>query len=358
LISAYVLHGFKVVMDGAATKLLTSITTIALVVEMMYVTHYGYLILLQKSTEAVPNPGINDLLYHCVIVIVVLSMLKSGLDLTTLLLAFRGMVIEGFTGDTMPGGQQVAKSLGQMDAAFGVSNMIQAYSYSDTSPTLKNTAIALAVVAEIAPQLVGGVMLMFNELMVRLGMALLPLVVYCLLYKSTKQFFATWFNMMFSASLQMGVLAVTVAISVKITVIFLGLFNAFLIAQGLTSGVGLYVVSELQESLIHASLGMTLTSLMVWVPANAAAFAGTILTGGLTKSGIGSAVTQRAATERTAVKKSTVDTVRQAQQQQNSRTVALRAVTVRQASFDTTAKTLAKERAEAEQLKAAGLLAA
>jgi hypothetical protein len=319
LISAYVMYGYKEVMDGAGERLSHALILIALGVETLYIAHYGLLIMLQKSTEEVPNPSLRDLLYHCVNVVVVLFFLNSGIQITDFVLALRAMVIEGFTGKPDPGGEQVANSLVAMDVLFGISNMVNSVDMKDVSGPLKNTAISLAIVAEVAPQLVGGIMLLMNELIVRTGIALFPLAFYSLLYKNTMDFFSTWFKMMFAASFQMGILVVTISICVKVTAGFLLTLTGFLAAEKLTSGVGGYIVSELQESVIQAGFGITLTALMAWVPSNAAMFAGTMVNAGVTKSGIGMPVTAKEVSARKDISKKDAKAAKVAYQKTQTR---------------------------------------
>ncbi len=336
LISTLILSGYSAVVDPAIAKFGTSIMIIALGIETMYIAHYGYIIILQKSTEAVPNPSLRDLLYHVIIVIIVLHYVKTDVDSALgLVKALRRMIIDGLTGamQTSPGewstgnlinpnssgdltllglppisvltttipGRKIAIELGLMNAAFAASNLLtMAPVMKDVSAPLQTTAFIMALISDVSPQITAGIIFLINELMIKTGLALFPLALYCMLYKVTREFFHSWLNMMFAASIQMAVLIVTITICTKVTISFLAIL-ATLSAGGIashymSSTVGSYVISELQESVIQAGFGITLTALIAWVPANSANFAGTLLTAGTTKSGVGMAMSTRNAT--------------------------------------------------------------
>jgi type IV secretion system protein VirB6 len=121
--------------------------------------------------------------------------------------------------------------------------------------------------------------------MVKIGMALCPLMIYAALYQSTKNLFNRWLIYMIGLTIQMGVLAITTVIAAKVTAIFLGTFTTFALASRATQGS--YFISELQQSAIQAGFGMIITALLIWFPNNAGAFGGTKLYDKTTKSSLG-----------------------------------------------------------------------
>jgi hypothetical protein len=294
LISNFVLHGFKEAMDSAYLNFVHAISLIALAVEVTYVTHYGYLIAFQKSTDAVPEPNLRELAYHAVIVILILWMLnKSSLALDALM-GLRQMIIGSFTGDyDASGGAQVSRQLGFIDTAYAFSNVINSTNITEDLPDIKSNAVGLAIIAENSPQISGGIMLLINEITVRTGMALFPIALYTTLYRVTSGFFSSWFDLMFSSTIQMGVLVLMLSMVFKATVAFLALLASVTLATRFLP-IGGYYVSELQLSVIESGFGFLMSLLIVWVPAQASTFSGRLLNGAASAKGhLGSNVTLR-----------------------------------------------------------------
>lgn len=359
MISSAILFGYATIVDAAAARFGHAITQIVVSIETVYIMHYGYMIIFRKSSEAVPNPSVKDLLYHLIIVVIVLY--YSTVDINTpleVIKSLRRMVIDGLTGDLQTGpnewpigslildpvlpdgtepaefssiassaAEKVMKEIGVIYASFAAYNLFTvAPVMKDVSAPLQTTTFIMSLVSDVAPQITAGIILLINELMVRTGLALFPLVLYCLLYKVTKNFFFSWFNMMFAASIQIAVLIVTISICAKVTVMFVTALTALSVGDAGLSAlnttvtaltknsskigeVGQYVISSFQESVIQAGFGITLTALMAWVPANSANFAGTLLMAGTTKSGVGMAMTARGTTPHQPYMKATAQAV-------------------------------------------------
>jgi hypothetical protein len=298
IISAAARFGFDNYMSKAYIKLTDAVFLIALVVETAYVTHYGFLMAFQKSSENVANPNLRELLYHVITVIVILGLLKSGTAPLDAIMALRTMVVGSLTGSyTIPGGQQSQGYLSMLDVAMSFSNVVNSVSNSGAAPAMKSTAVTLSLVADASPQIAAGLLLLMNELMVRLGMALFPLVFYALLYKISRGFFMTWLNLMFSTAIELAAGAVLIKLAAEVTVIFVATLGGLeLLNQKLPIGAPYF--SEMQQSVIQACFGVTLSALLFWAPSNLAAYGGTVFNNGMLKPNIGNNVAPNKATSR------------------------------------------------------------
>jgi hypothetical protein len=298
LVSSYIRNEYYDAMEIAYNNFKDYVGIIALAVESVYIIYYGFMVILEKATDSVPVPNFREFMYHCFTVLLILAIIRNNYMPLDFLLGLREMVITGLTSSVTAGGAQAENGLQFMDLAFSASNLVNS-AFMEGAPDVKATAITLAIVAEVSPQITGGVMLLTNEIITSTGTALLPIVLYAFIYKSTSSIFNTWFNIMFASSIQTGVLAVAIPIAANVTGIFVGALSALVIATNLTSGAAGFYFSELQQSVIQAGFGITLTLLIVWLPSNAANFAGSIINAGMTKSQVGTPVSQRDVSQRT-----------------------------------------------------------
>jgi TrbL/VirB6 plasmid conjugal transfer protein len=293
LVSMFVRSQFNLVMDDAYTRFVNATILIAGAVEVTYLIRFGFLIAFEKATDDVKSPNINELLYHGATLALLIALIKHGKAPLDFLISLRQMIIEGFTGKTMAGGEQVAQSLFIMDSAFTVSNIINSVKVGPADSGVKATAVNLALMAEVSPQITAGIMLLLNECLARVGMALLPLMVYAGFYPQTRALFEVWFQYTFALVIQMATLAITVKLAAEVTAIFVGATTVLFAASALTTGViGSYIISELQQSVVQFGFGMTLTTLTIWFPSNAGSYAGRALYSSTTRVLVGGAVTK------------------------------------------------------------------
>lgn len=273
-------------MDQAYLNFVSSVVHIAVGVEVLYIINFGYCIMFGKAiNSSIGTPSIEKLLYHLFFtgfIVALISVDKTPLDLLS---GFRSMLLQGLTNSSEPAGQQVADGLSKMHAAFVLSNALTSLTHTQNTSDLGVTSINLALMTEVSPQITASVMLLINELMVKIGMALCPLMIYAALYQSTKNLFNRWLVYMLGLTIQMGILAITTVIAAKVTGIFLGTFTTLALVSRVTQGV--YFISELQQSAIQAGFSMIITTLLLWFPSNAGTFGGAKLYDKTTKSSLG-----------------------------------------------------------------------
>jgi hypothetical protein len=272
-LSATIRTLFFETMDLAYDEMLRSVVKIAVLIETIFIIRAGYIILSRKTSEDEKNPDVQELLYHLTVVCAVLAFLKTGRSSLDFIIGLKTMLIAGLTGITgMSGGQQMDASLAAMNLAMSLGAALSRIDSTYTSE-LKATMITLALNFTVSPPITGALLLLFNELMVRLGVALFPLAAYAALYKSTRDIFNTWVGLMAA----LGVLMATSAVTIKVmTVVTTAFVTFFVTLQAITSKlpVGSWYISEIQQSVIQAGFGFTLTIVILNFPVNAAAFVG------------------------------------------------------------------------------------
>jgi hypothetical protein len=278
VISGLIRKDFFNQMDNAYLRMVDSVVIIALLIETFFIIRAGYIIMGNKTTEDEKNPDLQELTYHALVVCGALFWLKESTIETgplSFIIALKSMMIAGLTGKDDSGGHVVAQALSEMSNAFAVGNMVNSVDVSADAPAIKSTLISLSLVSQVAPQVTGGLLLLFNEMMVRIGMAIFPLVAYAALYKTTRDIFMTWLGLMAALAFLMAAAAVTTVLAAEVTVRFVAGFAGIVALH--QAGVGDYVISELQQSLIQSGFGFTITLVMLNFPVNVANFAGDYL---------------------------------------------------------------------------------
>jgi hypothetical protein len=279
VISAMIRSDFYKTMDEAYLRMADSVVTIALWIEVFFIMRAGYIIVGSKSTEDEKNPDLQELTYHALIICAAVFFLKSDTGPLDFVIGLKSMMIAGLTGKDSPGGRQMQEALVLMDTAFAASNIYNSTTEikaSSDSSSLKSSLITLSLTAQVSPQLTGGLLLIFTEFMVRIGMAIFPLVAYAALYKTTRDIFTNWLGLMLALALLVATSAVTIFLSAQVTVAFVAGFGAIVLAQNLLAvpGGSVPLISEFQQSLIQSGFGYTITAIMLQFPVNAANFAG------------------------------------------------------------------------------------
>lgn len=292
LVSAGIRFYINKQMTIAYQNLVDVIGSIALIIETLYIMHYGYLIAFQKSTDSVPAPSVFDLIRHAAIVLIILAFIKIDSLAFDALMALRQMVIGSISGDYVTkAGQQVANNLLGIDLAYSAHNILQSTVVED-APDFQQTSMVLSIIAEASPQIVAGILLLMNEITISVGMALFPLALYTTIYKITDSFFGTWFDTMLAATVQMAILVVLSKIVAAVTVVFLTAIVGISALADISPVGGGVIIPHLQRSIIEAGFGMLMTMMFAWLPAQAATFSGKLINSGTTKGNLGGVMTK------------------------------------------------------------------
>lgn len=274
-ISAAIRGQFFTRMDLAYSDMVEAISFIAVSIETIVIMRYGFVILARQTSEEERNPDVQELLYHLLVVCGVLALLRAGRAPLDFIMALRTMLITGFTGIEKPGGQQIDASLNILNATITMGNMFSSINSTYVN-SLKSSMVTMALTFTVSPQITGALLMLFNEVMTRFGMALFPLAAYAALYKTTRDVFTTWVGLMLSLGVLMAVSAVTIQIMLEVTGAFVGVFaiNSIGLASLPAGTVGSFVLSDLQQAIIQSGFGFTLTIIILNFPVNAANFVG------------------------------------------------------------------------------------
>jgi type IV secretion system protein VirB6 len=288
LISNFVRHEFNVVMDQAYLNFISSVVHIAVAVEVVYIINFAYSIMFGRAISAsIGTPSVESLLYHLVLTSFIIGVITTDKTPLDILFAVRSLLLEGLTGSNKAGGEQVADGLLNMNLAFAASNVLTAFTHQTVS-NLSTTSVNLALMSQVSPQISASVMLLINEMMVRIGMALCPLVIYAALYERTRGLFTRWLMYMVGLTIQMGALAVTTVLAARVSYGFLAALNALVLTSRASSiNSNLFYISDLQQSVMQAGFGMILSALLIWFPSNAGSFGGVKLYEKTSKSSVG-----------------------------------------------------------------------
>lgn len=294
-VSSLVRQDFNSIMNAATTTLASNVLILAAAFETVFLVYFGFLIAFGKATNGIKTPNINSLLYHMFTFIFIIGMLREINIILGFILSFRDMLVSGLlvAADGAPGTLAGARSESQLDLmanAFSGLNALQAFTAPDNlSNSLSQTSVMLSLGADVAPQIMGGIVLLLNDMLVRIGMSISPLMIYLAFHKATRNRFKAWLERMFGLALQGAVLALTLQLAVQVTTVFSTTFAAFLLGNGVASLIGFKapIINDLQISVIRAGFGFILTTLMVWFPANAGSFCGRSLYAVTTRVNLG-----------------------------------------------------------------------
>lgn len=161
---------------------------------------------------------------------------------------------------------QTEAGLAGLDVFQSLAALLDSNNADDEANTL---SVVLAMVGQGSPAIVGGVLLLLNEMAVRIGIAVGPLMLFALLFESTKDLFFAWVRLMLASLLYMAILALVVAKAAVLMAVFVGIMAAAKLAD--MTGL---IFTDLQTSLTQAGFGLMLSALIYSVPHMAARFFG------------------------------------------------------------------------------------
>jgi type IV secretion system protein VirB6 len=180
------------------------------------------------------------------------------------------------TGNKNMGGQ-VQESLGWMQFAF---SSIDALPTGDDAAvaTAKDRALWFTGIGTASPSLIGGIMLILFEIVIKFLIAMGPLAIMCLLFERTKAIFQHWLQYCVSSLFRLATTAVMTAIAMKMVCAVAAAFWADKLlnaaVQQLSGGaIDLHMAEGITSmALQQGGLGVILSVLIVTVPQMTAQF--------------------------------------------------------------------------------------
>lgn len=160
----------------------------------------------------------------------------------------------------------VDSSLLLMHLIMGAFGSLQAATSNNNDGALANFIMASGV-AQGAPAVVAGALLLLNEIALSLAILTAPAFILCLLYDPTKQYFQGWLKFFLGSLLTMAVLSVMVTIGLKVMLVYatkvLGEYGVGVAVAGSASqdrpGIA-------QITIMQGGLGLMMSTLMITAP--------------------------------------------------------------------------------------------
>ena len=160
----------------------------------------------------------------------------------------------------------VDSSLLLMHLIMGAFGSLQAATSNDNGSAFSNFIMASGV-AQGAPAVVAGALLLLNEIALSLAILTAPAFILCLLYDPTKQYFQGWLKFFLGSLLTMAVLSVMVTIGLKVMLVYatkvLGEYGVGVAVAGSASqdrpGIA-------QITIMQGGLGLMMSTLMITAP--------------------------------------------------------------------------------------------
>jgi len=160
----------------------------------------------------------------------------------------------------------VDSSLLLMHLIMGAFGSLQAATSNNNDGALANFIMASGV-AQGAPAVVAGALLLLNEIALSLAILTAPAFILCLLYDPTKQYFQGWLKFFLGSLLTMAVLSVMVTIGLKVMLVYatkvLGEYGVGAAVAGSASqdrpGIA-------QITIMQGGLGLMMSTLMITAP--------------------------------------------------------------------------------------------
>ena len=162
----------------------------------------------------------------------------------------------------------VDSSLLLMHLIMGAFGSLQAATSNNNDGALANFIMASGV-AQGAPAVVAGALLLLNEIALSLAILTAPAFILCLLYDPTKQYFQGWLKFFLGSLLTMAVLSVMVTIGLKVMLVYatkvLGEYGVeAMMAKSANSTESRPGIAQI--TIMQGGLGLMMSTLMITAP--------------------------------------------------------------------------------------------
>ena len=159
----------------------------------------------------------------------------------------------------------VDSSLLLMHLIMGAFGSLQAATSNDNGSALANFIMASGV-AQGAPAVVAGALLLLNEIALSLAILTAPAFILCLLYDPTKQYFQGWLKFFLGSLLTMAVLSVMVTIGLKVMLVYAAKVLGEYGVSAMTTNSTESRPGIAQITIMQGGLGLMMSTLMITAP--------------------------------------------------------------------------------------------
>ena len=201
---------------------------------------------------------------------------SSRLHLTDVIADFRNDITWIVTNDDQDIFKQIDGNLGTMNMVLSQINNIN--TINEEQADTKARAMFLSGLGQAGPAMVGGSLVLLNEIAWWIGLMLSPIFILALLFDTTKSWFWGWVQIMLGLCFSLAIIGVMTKICVDMSVAYGAsvLATQFLDLFDLTSKGPSLMGIALQQ----CGLGLLLTTLLVSVPTIAGSYFRAAVTGG------------------------------------------------------------------------------
>lgn len=265
LMSDFIGNAFDSAMQNAYVNSAAAVAGIGSVVMAIWFTLYG-----MRMAYGLPGHTMSDFMWRAgkaaVVLAIIAAATTENMSIQNLVFDTRDDLVYAITNDSRTAREQTESKLGQLDMASVITDVFTGVNASDDNGP---TNLVLTLIGQGTPTIVGGVLLLLNELAIRIGIAVGPLMLFGLLFDSTKDLFFSWVRLLLASMLNMAILAVVVAEAANLMIAF----GAALVLARLAEPTGV-IFTDLQTSAAQAGFGIMLSALIYTVPQMAARFFG------------------------------------------------------------------------------------
>jgi|GEM_PF-4881819 type IV secretion system protein VirB6 len=266
LMSAYVGQAFEGAMNNAYINSVALVASVGSVIMAIWVSFYGI-----RMAYGTQGYSMSDFLWRAgkatLIFAIIAASTTENLSIQNMITGLRDDLVQVITNSHSSYKSQINTDLTTI-------NLLQSapalFLNEDNSQDQKSTLnIVLTMVGQGSPAIIGGIMLLLNELAVRIGIAVGPLMLFSLLFEGYKDLFSAWVRLLAASIISMALLAVVVGHAAVLMGIFVAVLSA---AKALD--VNGTIFTELQVAAANAGFGLILSVLIYSVPNMAARYFG------------------------------------------------------------------------------------
>jgi type IV secretion system protein VirB6 len=241
----------------------------ALTLLTLWILVQGFRIITGQSRESMMALVVNSL-RATLILTVATSMAMFGTNLHGFLTKdVKNEINYVVTGSDASPEQSIDRNLGWMQVALSSIDVLDVAS----DPALdaqKTRALYMVGFGTGGPAIVGGTMLLLNEVALALFIGFGPLFILCLLFDQTKPLFGRWLYYGLGTMFSMAVLSAMVSIALEMVVRVAGAFWGSALLGGLLGSN--FTDGMTSQAVQQGGLGLILTTLIVTAPPMAASF--------------------------------------------------------------------------------------
>jgi type IV secretion system protein VirB6 len=266
LISRYIDREFFLLSETINENLARGILPAIIVFVTIHFMFSGMRIAMGDSTV-----NMRELLFRTLKITAMVSIISTSMFYSTTLqntiLGVRTDITNAFhTGAGANIYEQIDKSLDNMAMGIAVVDGISTGSDVGLSES-KGRALTLSLIGQASPPMIGGLLLLINEIGLRIAIMLAPLFLTAFMFKRTEDMFYTWLRFMVGSMFSLGVFSMAVAIMSDLTVKFGLAITAIKAAMYAASAFGIDAnLPQLNESVMQAGFGVVMSVMLMVVP--------------------------------------------------------------------------------------------